>query len=198
MSFHAKCVTCMLVRFIKMSDYFQTTQNEESNTCFHTNKSFAPHLVFWARIIYWSMMVTAKKTLYSLAFSKGNCQHKTKDSLIHGQTRGMAYNLWTLGSLASNDCALQVSVKDKFHANTEFVAFFFFFFWISIFFLTVAVRSWTINQADEWIKLYSFLEDWYFLIIRHIFKIILRLKIYMKQLVTYNQRLIDNKDNKER
>lgn len=31
MSFHAKCVTCMLVRFIKMSDYFQTTQNEESN-----------------------------------------------------------------------------------------------------------------------------------------------------------------------
>lgn len=45
-------------------------------------------------------------------------------------------------------------------------------------FLTVAVRSWTINQAYEWIKLYSFLEDWYFLIIWHIFKIILRLKIY--------------------
>lgn len=175
MSFHAKCVTCMLVRFIKMSDYFQTTQNEESNTCFHTNKSFAPHLVYWACIIYWSTMVPAKKTLYSLAFSKGNCQHKTKDSLIHGQTRGMAYNLWTLGSLASNDCALQVSVKDKFHANTEFVAFCCFFLNFYLFPYS-SIRSWTINLADEWIKLYSFLEDWYFLIIRHIFKIILRLK----------------------
>lgn len=147
MSFHAKCVTCMLVRFIKTSDYFQTTQNEESNTCFHTNKSFAPHLVFWARIIYWSMMVTAKKTLYSLAFSKGNCQHKTKDSLIHGQTRGMAYNLWTLGSLASNDCALQVSVKDKFHANTEFVAFFFFFL---NFYLFPYSSSEKLNHQSGW------------------------------------------------
>lgn len=119
----------------------------KSQTRFHTNKSFAPHLVFWARIIYWSMMVTAKKTLYSLAFSKGNCQHKTKDSLIHGQTRGMAYNLWTLGSLASNDCALQVSVKNKFHANTEFVAFFFFFL---NFYLFPYSSSEKLNHQSGW------------------------------------------------
>lgn len=192
MSFHAKCVTCMLVRFIKMSDYFQNTQNEESNTCFHTNKSFVG--LASSTDPRWFL---PRKHFILWHFKKetANTRPRTVLFMAKQEEWSVIYEHWGAWHQMTVHCKCQWWIS--FMQIQNFLLFVVVFVNFYLFPYSGGEKlnhqsGWWMNKAlfISWGLVFSnntaYLQNY------------TAFKKYIKQLVTYNQRLIDNKDNKER